>query len=133
MPQHSISLVETLTVSEPFRVVTVYFRDSETPCHEQRSWYTGYHRLGTLDYESRPEHDDSCVSQTTLNITEHIMTSRMDVIYSRVNGNYSTVKPICIDNVTAYYIKLQRGKFLASGVHDIDTEDLVHFRHSPLS
>lgn len=116
VPQHSISLVETLTVSELIRVVMLHFRDTETPCHEHRSWYTGYTRLGTIVYENRSENDGTiaCVSQTILNITEDTFTPKLDVIYSRVNGDYSTVKPICIENETAYYIKLQRGKLSIS-------------------
>lgn len=76
----------------------------------QRHWYAGFQRLQRLaDYNNSS--NNTCISQANLNITKDLLSAKRDVIFSRVNGNYSTLRPICIENVTANYIKLQNGKF----------------------
>lgn len=111
----SFSTVEVLTFSELPREVTFFFKDM-SPCHSQRSWYTGSERLrGEVFYEN----NGACVSQLNLNITSDVLSPKMDVIFSRVNGDYSSVKFICAENKTANFIKLQRGDYIANNCNAI--------------
>ena len=104
----SLSTVEVLTVSELPREVIFFFKDM-SPCHGQRSWYTGTERLRGEEFD---ENNGTCVSQLNLTITSDFLSPKMDVIFSRVNGDYSSIKLICAENKTANFIKLQRGDYI---------------------
>ena len=111
----SVSYVENLIVVKPFEPVTVFFRDN-FPCDRQRSWFGGFQRIrsftAAVDFD--PD-SDMCINY--LNLTQNstkewkLLLPNNDVIFSQIDSNYSSVKPICVQNKTAYYIKLQQGMY----------------------
>ena len=104
----SISLVEVITISNPPKMVTFYYKD-QGPCdiYGQRSWNTGYEKISDQGFL---EDNGTCSSQYNLSITSDILQPTRDVVFNQVNHNYSTVRPICAENKTALYIKVQAGE-----------------------
>ena len=111
----SVSYVENLLVVEPFEPVTVFFRDN-FPCDKQRSWFSGFQRIisfaAAVDFDTDSDICINCLNLTQESIRElNLLLPNNDVIFSQIDSNYSSVKPICVQNKTAYYIKLQQGMY----------------------
>ena len=113
----SISYVEILVVTEPFETVTVFFKENST-CHKRRSWFGGFQRIRSFTEEAVYPDDETCINY--LNLTRNIirendlLSPNSDVIFTQIDSSYSSVRPICVKNKTAYYIKLQQSMYPTS-------------------
>ena len=112
---NSISYVENLIVAEPFEMLTVFFKES-IPCHKHRSWYSGFQRIRPFAADPiAPMGSDNTTCINYLNLTwdfimdKTLLSPNNDVIFTQIDSNYSSVRPICVQNKTAHYIKLQLG------------------------
>jgi hypothetical protein len=116
----SISYVENLVFAEPFEMVTVFFTEN-IPCHKRRSWFGGFQRIRSFAAEpNAPIQSDNKTCINYLNLTWDIIMEKAllspnnDAIFTQIDLNYSSVRPICVQNKTAHYIKLQLGMYPTS-------------------
>ena len=117
----SISYVENLVVAEPFEMVTVFFKENNIPCHKHRSWYGGFQRIRSFAAEpiaSIESDNETCINYLNLTwdviMDKALLSPNSDVIFTQIDSNYSSVRPICVQNKTAHYIKLQLGIIIMS-------------------
>lgn len=116
---NSMSYVENLVV-EPFEMVTVFFKEY-FPCHKHRSWYGGFLRIRSFAAEpiaSIENDNETCINHLNLTwdvvMDKALLSPNRDVIFTQIDSNYSSVRPICVQNKTAHYIKLQPGIIIIS-------------------
>ena len=114
---NSISYVENLVVVE---MVTVFFKEN-IPCHKHRSWYGGFLRIRSFSTESISSiesDNETCINHLNLTwdviMDKALLSPDRDVIFTQIDSNYSSVRPICVQNKTAHYIKLQPGIIITS-------------------